>query len=117
MRIKSHIWIAAYRRRLETSFIPVMVTRKGNAEAGAIFIKINLLDGRARILRPAMTGLGGGSMDRFWSYALGSGGEAVEETAADAYLARQAEFDSDMWVIELEDREGRHGLEDAIADE
>jgi hypothetical protein len=39
-------------------------------------------------------------------------GTAVEK--ADAFLAREAEFDSDMWIIEVEDRRGRHFLDDSL---
>ncbi|MBZ0217642.1 MAG: DUF1491 family protein, partial [Fimbriimonadaceae bacterium] len=53
MRLKSAIWVAAYIRRCETSAVPAMVVRRGAESAGAIFIKINLLDRTARLLAPA----------------------------------------------------------------
>lgn len=115
MRIKAHIWISAYIRRLGAEFIPVAVTRKGDADAGAIFIKVATLDGHARVLRPAIAGWDEAAAERSWSFAFK--GESVEERKADDYLARQAEFDSDMWVIEIEDRAGRHLMDDEIISE
>lgn len=112
MRIKAQIWISAYIRQLGTQFIPAVVVRKGDVDAGAIFIKINTLDGQASVLRPAIAGYGEAASGRSWSFALD--GRSVAEQDADAYLSRQAEFDSDMWIIEVEDRDGRHGLEDSI---
>ena len=115
MRIKAQIWINAYIRRLGAECIPAVVTRKGDADAGAIFIKVATLDGRALILRPAIAGLDGAAADRSWSLAFN--GESVEESKADDFLARQAEFDCDMWIIEIEDRAGRHGLDEALMPE
>jgi hypothetical protein len=115
LRLKASIWISAYIRRLGALPIPAAVLRRGDADAGAIFIKINTLDGFARVLRPAASGLMDTETDRFWSNALPGG--QVEESAADAYLARQANFDSDMWVIEIEDRHGRHFLDEFLVAE
>jgi hypothetical protein len=36
---------------------------------------------------------------------------------ADGLLARELKFDSDIWVIEVEDRLGRHFLGDAVIEE
>ncbi|MBX2804740.1 MAG: DUF1491 family protein [Hyphomicrobiales bacterium] len=115
MRVKAQIWISAYIRRLGSEFIPAVIARKGDPDAGAIYIKIATLDGQARILRPAMAGLHDAATDRSWSMAFE--GNSVDERQADEYLARQTKFDSDMWVIEIEDREGRHRLDDAIITE
>ncbi len=111
MRLKASIWVSAYIRQLGTIAVPAAITRRGDADAGAIFIKINSLDGFAQVLRPALSG-GDGGGGRFWSQALKSG--KAEESAADAYLARQADFDSDMWVVEIEDRQGRHFLDEFV---
>ncbi|NJM34135.1 MAG: DUF1491 family protein [Rhodomicrobium sp.] len=112
MRLKSGIWVSAYIRQLGTIPIPALVVRRGDGDAGAIFIKISTLDGFAQVLRPASAGIERGEGARFWAIALRAG--RAEESAADAYLARQADFDSDIWIIEVEDREGRHFLDDCL---
>ncbi len=39
----------------------------------------------------------------------------VSEGEAQAYLTRQVDFDPDIWILEVEDKKGRHFLdEDAI---
>ena len=53
MRIKSNIWVAAYLRRCQTENIFGVVRRRGAEEAGAIFIKLALLDGNAVLFTPA----------------------------------------------------------------
>ncbi len=112
MRLKSEIWVSAYIRQRGAELVPAVVVRRGDRDAGAIYIKVNSLDGRALVLRPAAAGMDSAAAERAWSIALG--GEQVEEAAADAYLARQAGFDADMWIIEVEDRDGRHGLDGMI---
>lgn len=114
MRIKAEIWVMAYLRRCSSNGAPAVIARRGQSDGGAIFIKINLLDGDIILYGPAPAGLDASSGDRFWTLCLGEG--AVNEADADSYLLRQGEFDPDIWIIEVEDREGRHFLGDALAD-
>jgi hypothetical protein len=114
LRLKASIWVGAYVRRLGAIPVSAMITRRGDADAGAIFIKISRLDGSACVLRPALAMLDEPG-ERQWTHALKD--ESAEESAADAYLARQAEFDTDLWVIEVEDREGRHFLDEFVKPE
>ena len=53
MRLKSSIWVAAYLRRCQTEGIFGAVRRRGAEEAGAVFVKIALLDGNAMLYIPA----------------------------------------------------------------
>jgi hypothetical protein len=115
LRLKAGLWVGAYLRQLSAVAIPVAVTRRGDPDAGAIFVKINTLDGFALVLRPAASGLPGADTDRRWSPALPGG--RLEEKTADAYLARQVGFDSDMWIVEVEDRQGRHFLDECVVGE
>ena len=111
MRIKAGIWVSAYVRRVNAMAVPALVTRRGDGDAGSIFIKISTLDGFAQVLRPAASGTEEAADDRFWTPAFK---EPRSEADADAYLLRQREFDADLWVIEVEDRAGRHFLDDRV---
>ena len=111
MRLKSAIWVSAYVRRLSGEGIPVAVVRRGAEEAGAIFVKVARLDGSADIYAPAPQAVfdADGPPERRWVRATGP--EPVAERDAEDYLARQYRFDTDLWVVEIEDRGGRHLLE------
>ena len=113
MRVKSWIWVTAYLRRCQAEGIPVVVARRGDSDAGAIFIAVNRLDGTMRLYGPAPAGMEGSESDRRWVDCLG--GNPVSPQEAERYLLRAQGFDPDLWVIEIEDRAGRHFLgEDGV---
>jgi len=113
MRIKSEIWIKAYLRYCAASGAPAVVVRHGDDDAGAIFVKVVRLDGTARLFGPAPAGLDERGGDRNWVPHLDR--PATTEAEVEAYLVRQFEFDPDVWVVEVEDRQGRHFLDDWLA--
>ncbi len=113
MRLKAEIWIKAYLRSCSAAGVSAVVVRHGDDDAGAIFIKINRLDGTARLFGPAPAGFDTGQFERQWVAHLD--GPQTSEADIDAYLTRQLEFDSDIWILELEDRQGRHFLEPWMA--
>lgn len=98
-RLTSGIWVAAYLTRLRLADIPVYVTAKGDATAGAVVVKVATLDGQARAFQRSFDLA---SDARVW-VVLAEG----PEPEVDALLARQRGRDRDLWVIELEDRQGR----------
>lgn len=103
-RLTSEIWVAAYLTRLRLATIPAYIIRKGDATAGAVLVKLSTLDGRATAFQRSfdlITGL------RRW-VVLAEGAEAD----VDASIARQRGFDPDLWVIEIEDKAGRHLLDE-----
>ncbi len=107
-RLTASFWVSAYRKRLELRDIPCFVTRHGDDTGGAVLVKLNTLDGQARVFQRSFDLATG---DRTW-VVLTEGPEAE----CDAVLARQAGFDPDLWVLEVEDRHGRHLLdEDGLA--
>lgn len=113
MRLKAEVWTKAYLRTCAGAGVPAVVVRHGDDDAGAIFIKVNRLDGTARLFGPAPAGFDTGQYERQWVAHLDGPGRS--ETEIDAYLARQLEFDRDIWILELEDREGRHFLDPWLA--
>jgi hypothetical protein len=111
LRLKSAIWVAAYVRRCHLEGAFAVVRQRGSEEAGAIFIKVSRLDGTAALFAPApQTAFEGARPgDRRFVSSLKAG--FAPEAEAEARLAREREFDPDLWIVEVEDRAGRHFLE------
>jgi hypothetical protein len=112
MRLKSAIWVAAYLRRCGVEGVFAAVRRHGADEAGAIFIKVSRLDGTAVLYAPAPQAAFEEAQpsDRMFTAALG-GAAPVPEPDVEARLAREIKFDPDVWIVEIEDRGGRHFLD------
>ncbi|CAO4186519.1 DUF1491 domain-containing protein [Methylorubrum extorquens] len=107
-RLRSDFWVSAHLRRLNGENIPAVQRRRGSAEAGAIFVKIDRLDGTADLYGPAPQALieADDTGDRRFTPIL----TAVPSPDVEERLAREIRFDSDLWIVEIDDREGRHGL-------
>jgi len=104
IRLTADLWVAAYIARLQALAIPVYVTRRGDRVAGAVVVKLSTLDGRAVAFERMADLVTGG---RRWA-VLAEGADAE----VDAVLRRTAGRDPDLWVIEVEDRAGRHLLDE-----
>ena len=116
MRLKSGIWVAAYLRRCNVEGIFAAVRRRGAEEAGAIFIKINRLDGTGALYGPApQTAFDEAQpADRLFTALVGArcagAGADIE-----ARLEREIRFDPDLWIVEIEDRAGRNFLDNVLS--
>lgn len=104
-RLTAEFWVSAYLTRLRLAGIPVFVTTRGDATAGAVIVKVNRLDRTARAFQRSFDPMTG---DRMWALLA----EGVEMDV-DAALDRQRGYDPDLWVIEVEDRDGRSLLDEA----
>ena len=103
-RLTTEIWIAAYLTRLRLATIPAFVVQRGDNTAGAVLVKLNTLDGRAVCYQRSFDLMSG---ERQW-VVLAEGDEAE----VDESIAKQRGFDPDLWVIEIEDKTGRHLLDE-----
>ena len=102
-RLTTDFWISAYLNRLRLAGIPVFVTSKGDPTAGVVIVKMNTLDGNAVAFQRSFDLMSG---ERAW-VVLSEGAERD----VDAALSKQRDFDPDLWVIEVEDKSGRHLLD------
>tara|TARA_R110002167_G_scaffold103658_2_gene267999 strand:+ start:626 stop:964 length:339 start_codon:yes stop_codon:yes gene_type:complete len=107
-RLTAEFWIKAHIRRCAVENVPAVVVRRGDATAGQVILKLNGFAAGCRVLVPGSS-LNGG---RVWRQATGP--EPVSEAEADAYIARQTEYDPDVWVLEIEDGRGRHFLSEPV---
>ena len=104
MRLSSEIWVAAYLQRLRLADIPAFVVKRGDATAGAVIVKQCTLDGRASCYQRTYDLMTGAR--RWMQLTTGA------ERDVDASIAMQRKADPDLWVIEVEDRAGRHLLDE-----
>ena len=51
IRLTSDIWVSAYLTRLRLADIPAFVVQRGDATAGAVLVKLNLLDGQGIVFQ------------------------------------------------------------------
>lgn len=107
MLLSSDIWVYALIRRAELAGAFATILRKGDARGGAVLVKT--LDRRTGVCR-------------LWSEAVGHVGEPVwmhplpgdSEVEVDAYLVRAARIDPDIWIVEIEDRDGGRFLTEEV---
>ncbi len=111
MRLKSEIWVKALLLRAATSGSPAVVVRRGDRDAGTILVVIARLDGTADLYGPAPAGLEGGDGERLLQCLK----SRVPEPEISLAIERESRIDSDVWVVEIEDRAGRHFLEGWLA--
>lgn len=109
MDLKTGIWVGALARRAELGGAFATIVRHGDDDAGGVVVKVRTRDGRARLYAPALRG-----EDETVFLDLSAGALGVDEAAVDAAIARRVKDDPDLWVIEIEDRAGRHFLTERV---
>lgn len=110
MKFSTDIWVAALIRRVELGGGHAVVVRKGDARAGSVLVKvIRRPEGSVRLFAEATRADG----ETVWMRPSRSGVEAD----LDAYIERARRIDPDLWVVEVEDRDGRHFLTEDVEEE
>lgn len=108
MLLSTDVWVAALIRRAEIGGAFATVVRRGDDRAGSVIVKaFDTTARRARLYSEAF-GVDG---ERLWVQPV----ESEDERELDAYVERQRGYDPDLWVVEIEDREGRHFITEKVA--
>ena len=108
MLLSTDVWVGALIRRAELGGAFATVARKGDARAGSVLVRtFNTKTREAHLYSEAFQGDG----ERVWMQPVSSTAEAD----LDRYVERSLKVDPDLWVVEIEDGEGRHFLSEAVA--
>ncbi|MDD9717334.1 DUF1491 family protein [Dinoroseobacter sp. PD6] len=102
-RLAAGLWVQAYMMRCQIEGIPVYVEARGDGTAGAVIVKLCTLDGKARAYERRYDLM---RDTRSWEVLVEG-----DEAEVDAALARARSRDPDLWVVAVEDRAGRHLLD------
>lgn len=106
-RLTTDLWVSAHVRAANAEGVPMVVTRKGDRTRGTVLLKVNRLDGFAWVLTQIRHR---GKL----AWTRGTGPDPVPEAESDRYIERQLRYDPDLWVIEVEDRHGRHWFDGPV---
>ena len=106
-RLTSEFWVSAYVRRCHLEGAFALVRKRGAAEAGAIFIVVDRLDGGNDLYAPAPQSEAEDDGGRVFERV----GERLTGLDVEERLARERRFDSDLWIVAVEDRQGRAFLD------
>ena len=106
-RLKSRLWVEAFLRRNQSEGKFGAVLTAGADEAGAVYVAIHHLNGTYDLLGPpagpSHSEIGERQFRKIFAKPV-----AWEEVRD--HWQRQRKFDSDIWLVEIEDRDGLAGL-------
>ena len=109
MRLSSDFIVGTLIRRIQAAGAYATLARRGDAAAGAIFVLVDGLDGQVALYGPAPPMMDDAPLPdeaALTGNRLFIALPLAEPTraAAQAHMDRQARFDSDLWLLEIEDR-------------
>ncbi len=107
-RLPTDVWVMAQVRRCNAEGVPATVARKGEAKGGTLLLKVNQLEQGCRVLSQAR------DLEGALGWLAAFEGGLVPEAEADAYIARAVDRDPDLWVVEIEHRDGWHPFEGKV---
>ena len=108
VRLPTHVWLKAGIRRCFSAGIPAVVVRHGDDDRGTVLLKINRMSDQCRVLSQVR------DLDGQLGWFAAFDGADVPETDADAHIDRAVTRDPDIWVVEVEDPEGRNPFSDGM---
>jgi hypothetical protein len=111
MRLKTALWVAAYLRRCQVEGTFGVVRRRGAEEAGAVFVRISRLDGTSDLFGPAPQSALDTTRGADRAFIASFPEQPAPDAAVEAKLEREMKFDSDLWIVEIEDPAGRNFLD------
>jgi hypothetical protein len=109
--IPSGLWVSALVRRAQLAGSFATVLHAGDPDRGDVLVKVRMNDGRCRLFAPAP---GAEAAARFSRVAVSEGAMSEAEADVDGAIDRRIKRDRDLWVVEIEDREGRHFLTERV---
>jgi hypothetical protein len=101
-RLKSGVLVSAALRHANKVLIDCVLARRGDADAGAIFVHIDALDGRHKLLARSL------NFDGEYKWHIITETEWVDSESASTRLAAEMNMDQDAFIIAVCDSQARN---------
>ncbi len=106
-RVKTEIRVSAQVRRAHSAGAFATIVRRGDADAGAVAVKLYQGPGAVKLFIQSRD-LDGKPV---WREPFEDDDAPDLETKIDRWLEKEAAIDPDLWIVEIEDRDGRTFLD------
>lgn len=103
--ISANLWVSALLRRASMAGAFATIVHRGDEDRGDVLVKVTRARGEAALYAPAFNPEGPTEFEQL---------AAGDEAGVDALIGKRRQLDRDLWVIEIEDREGRHFLTEKV---
>lgn len=105
-RLNTEFWVQSYLKRLQKLNVPAFVVARGDSDSGSVIIKLNTLDGNAKLFQREFDFE---QNKQVWTLT-----EESDDSMIDKRLRREISRDTDLWIVEVEDQAGRIQLDDLV---
>ncbi len=103
--IPTHLWVSALLRRASLGGAFATIVHRGDADRGDVLVKVMRARGEADLYAPAFNPEGPTEFEQL---------SAQDEAGVDSVIARRRSSDRDLWVVEIEDSQGRNFLTEPV---
>lgn len=107
-RLPTDTYVRAHLRRLSAEGVGTYVLRRGEPMGGLVILRLAMPGGVVRVLTQTR------DMEGNLAWMRAGKGEDLDDAAADAYIERAVKRDPDLWVVEIETRDGSHPFEGRV---
>lgn len=109
-RLKTKLWVDAHVRTCFAADMPTFVVNKGDAERGGVLLKVNRFAAGISLYEQSMDFDG----NKMWRHV--GDYDVAAERDADAALAKKRQYDTDLWILEIEDARGIYELDAPLSE-
>jgi hypothetical protein len=113
MRLRSDFIVSATIRRAELGGAFAALRKRGGAEAGAIFIVVDRLDGSYLLYGPAPQAHYSAE-DGARAFTRMHSDENISRELLETRLEKEIRFDPDLWILEIESRSGQAFIDNIV---
>ncbi|MGE3770001.1 MAG: DUF1491 family protein [Bdellovibrionales bacterium] len=100
--LPTHVLVSATLKNALTAGVFMTIVHRGDPDRGTLYVKVDDRQGSVKLYQQIFDGTRQG-------FVVHSEGDAV-----DAAIARTVDIDPDVWVIDVEDKEGRLWFDAAL---
>ena len=108
--LKSYLVIESASILAKKNGIPIFVKKKGNLDAGIIFVIIDTLDGEVKLFRRNLNYVIEKNKT-FIEYVNLFEDKKVDYSLVEKRIKSEISIDPDCWVVEIEDKNGKNYFE------